>query len=63
MDRADRLRVEAGGFTLVWGNASAWKRDLRDESLHGHLAAPISERFLRALALLVPARRSDDRRR
>ncbi len=48
-------RVDVGGVTLAWGNASEWKARLRDESQRRYLALPFAERVRTALALIMPA--------
>jgi hypothetical protein len=49
-------RIDVGNVTLVWGDRSRWKAELRDESLRRHLARPIAERLRAALSLVLPRR-------
>jgi len=51
-------RLELEGITLMWGNPSECKAELREESLRRHLARPMSERLLGALAMIRPSTRN-----
>ena len=57
---AARKRIEVDGITLLWGNPTEWKAELREESLRRHLARPPAERLLAALSM-VRRRRDDER--
>jgi hypothetical protein len=48
-------RIEVGDVTLAGGDRTAWKAQLRDESLRRHLALPVAERLRIALSLASPA--------
>lgn len=49
-------RIDVGDVTLLWGDRSRWKAQLRDESLRRHLSQPINERLRIALSLVLPRR-------
>lgn len=49
-------RVDVGDVTLVWGDASRGKAELRSESVRKHLELPIAERLRIALSLVLPRR-------
>ena len=48
-----REPLQAGAFTLLWGDRSALKARLREESLKRHLSLPLAERLKAALSLLT----------
>jgi hypothetical protein len=53
MSTQPRRRMEVEGKTLLWGDATQWKAELREESVRRHLARPIAERLQAALALVM----------
>ena len=50
----ERRRIDADGVTLMWGDPAASKAELRAESVRAHVARPIAERLLAALAMVLP---------
>ena len=50
------LRVDVGDVTLIWGDRTRAKAELRSESLQRHLALPLEERLRAALELVLPRR-------
>jgi hypothetical protein len=51
-------RLDVEGITLVWGDPSECKAELREESLRRHPARPMAERLLSALAMVRPSTRN-----
>lgn len=53
-----RRRVDVGDVTLVWGDATHWKAELREASYHAYKALPIEERLRAALSMVQPRRKA-----
>lgn len=52
-------RVDVDDLTLAWGDATAWKSRLREESAKSWLQRPIAERLRIALEMIrSPARQT-----
>jgi hypothetical protein len=54
--------VDVEGWTLAWGNSTAWKAHWRKERIRRHVERPLAERLRAALSLVLP-RSSRDRTR
>jgi hypothetical protein len=56
-------RVDIGDVTLVWGDPTAAKALLRDESTRAYLKRPIAERLAIALSMVMRSEPDDPARR